>query len=333
MPLCLKGIYLLKVSILIACYNSKQWIGQAIESALTQTWQDKEVLVYDDGSTDGSQEVIREFGSKIQADMGTNRGASAARNQLISQATGDWIQILDGDDYLLPDKIERQLQWLTDHSSESGADIVFSPTYYEHVVDGQVIPRAKSTLNQPHDPWILLVKNQLPQTGGPLWRRSSLQSVGAYDTEDPFGLEDLVYLKLLAAGKRAAFCPEIGAVYRLWGSHTLGQKNPREYCLTRLQIIDDAERYLDATNQLDPSRRDAIAYGRLDCARTVYPFDRRLAIATALALRTQHPLFAVPAGEHFPLSYRILYRLLGFAGTERLATLLRRLRGRSGTES
>lgn len=171
-----------------------------------------------------------------------------------------------------------------------------------------------------------LSKSQLPQTGGPLWRRSAVQSVGAYDESDPFGLEDFLYLKLLTAGKRVAFCPEIGAVYRLWGDHTLGQKQPREYSLARLRIIDEAERHLEQAGELSPERKDAIAYGRLDCARTIYPLDPELALATALKLREQHPRFVVPAGDYFPFSYRVTYKLLGFAVSERLAAALRRLR-------
>lgn len=84
---------MLKVSILIASYNSRQWIGQAIETSLAQTWSNKEVLVYDDGSTDGSAEVIRAFGERIHAEFGPNQGASAARNRLIHRASGDWIQL------------------------------------------------------------------------------------------------------------------------------------------------------------------------------------------------------------------------------------------------
>jgi glycosyltransferase involved in cell wall biosynthesis len=308
----------------IACYNSRQWIGQAIESALAQSWPDKEVLVYDDGSTDGSQEVIEAFGSRIQMELGVNRGASAARNRLVQRVSGEWLQILDGDDYLLPDKVERQLQWLD--SELANVDILFSPTFYERIEDGESTGRHPGLLHDPLDPWVLLVKNQLPQTGGPLWRRTALLEVGGFAEEDDFGLEDLVYLKLLSAGKVAEFCPEIGAVYRLWGGHTLGQKKPREFCQTRLAIIDEAERHLKRTGQLNPARKDAIAFGRLDCARTVYPLDQQLAIAAATRLRAEHPAFQVPPGDNFPRTYRWSYRLLGFSGSERLAATLRKLR-------
>ena len=58
------------VSILIPCYNAERWVGQAIESALAQTWPNKEVIVVDDGSTDGSRAVIESYGDRIRHEFG-----------------------------------------------------------------------------------------------------------------------------------------------------------------------------------------------------------------------------------------------------------------------
>src|SRR5262245_42280315 len=95
------------VSILIPCYNAERWIAQAIESALAQTGVEKEVIVVDDGSTDRSLDVIRQFDGHIRWETGPNRGGGASRNRLLELARGNWLQYLDADDYLLPDKIAR----------------------------------------------------------------------------------------------------------------------------------------------------------------------------------------------------------------------------------
>src|SRR5947208_2592225 len=100
------------VSILIPCYNAERWIAQAIESALAQTWPEKEVVVVDDGSTDGSLDVIKQFDGRIRWETGPNRGGNMARNRLRELAGGDWLQYLDADDYLLPDKIDDQMRFL-----------------------------------------------------------------------------------------------------------------------------------------------------------------------------------------------------------------------------
>ena len=93
------------VSILIPCYNAQAWVRQSVESALNQTYPHKEVIVVDDGSTDGSLAVLREFGNSIQLETGPNRGGNAARNRLLALSKGKWLSYLDADDYLLPDKI------------------------------------------------------------------------------------------------------------------------------------------------------------------------------------------------------------------------------------
>src|SRR5258708_27298700 len=105
----------MQVSILIPCYNAEQWVGQAIESALGQTWPEKEVIVVDDGSTDGSLEIIRRFSGHIRWETGPNRGGNPARNPLLDLASGTWLQYLDADDYLQHNKIAGQMERIEAH--------------------------------------------------------------------------------------------------------------------------------------------------------------------------------------------------------------------------
>src|SRR5687768_8397891 len=97
-----------RVSVVIPCYNGEQFIREAIGSALSQTYPDLEIIVIDDGSTDGSLDRIRSFGKGIRWESGPNRGGCAARNRGIELARGDWVQFLDADDLLHPNKIACQ---------------------------------------------------------------------------------------------------------------------------------------------------------------------------------------------------------------------------------
>jgi glycosyltransferase involved in cell wall biosynthesis len=98
------------VSILIPAYNAEKFISHAIRSATTQTWERKEIIVVDDGSTDGTAEIARRFASKdVTVVSKQNEGAAATRNHAFELCQGDYIQWLDADDLLAPDKIERQL--------------------------------------------------------------------------------------------------------------------------------------------------------------------------------------------------------------------------------
>src|SRR4029078_12423266 len=89
------------VSILIPAYNSEEWIADSLESALAQSWPNKEIIVVDDGSTDRTLDVVTRFDSKlVKVATQPNQGAAAARNKAFSLSNGDYIQWLDADDLL-----------------------------------------------------------------------------------------------------------------------------------------------------------------------------------------------------------------------------------------
>lgn len=98
------------VSVLVPAFNAERWIGEAIASALAQTWPRKEVIVVNDGSRDATLEAARKFESgNVKVLTQENRGASAARNAALAIAQGDYIQWLDADDVLAPDKVSLQM--------------------------------------------------------------------------------------------------------------------------------------------------------------------------------------------------------------------------------
>lgn len=99
------------VSILIPAYNAEEWIEDTIRSALAQTWPRTEIIVIDDGSKDSTAAIVRQFEPQgVRVYTQQNQGASAARNNAFSQCHGDYIQWLDADDLLSPDKIARQME-------------------------------------------------------------------------------------------------------------------------------------------------------------------------------------------------------------------------------
>ena len=100
----------LLVSIIIPCYNAERFIGRAIQSALNQTYPHCEIIVIDDGSTDGSLRAITAFGHGVRWETGPNQGGCAARNRGIAIARGIFYQFLDADDLIHPDKISIQLR-------------------------------------------------------------------------------------------------------------------------------------------------------------------------------------------------------------------------------
>ena len=97
------------VSVVIPAYNAQGFIADAVRSALAQTYRDLEVIVVDDGSTDGTLTELEGFGDRIRVHQQANQGVAAARNAGAQMAHGGWIAFLDADDLWLPHKLERQL--------------------------------------------------------------------------------------------------------------------------------------------------------------------------------------------------------------------------------
>jgi glycosyltransferase involved in cell wall biosynthesis len=100
------------VSVIIPTYNFASFLPKAIDSCLNQTYQNLEIIVVDDGSTDHTREVVQGFKDKIIYIYQDNQGVSAARNTGLELATGDFITFLDADDYLTEDSIQVRLDVL-----------------------------------------------------------------------------------------------------------------------------------------------------------------------------------------------------------------------------
>lgn len=309
-----------KVSILIPCYNAQQWISGAIQSALDQTWKNKEVIVVDDGSTDGSLDVIKSFGDCIRWESGPNRGGNAARNRLLELAKGEWLQYLDADDYLMPSKVERDLETLLE---DPDADIIFSPVTVEQYLENR---RDVHPISVPHDPWVLLALWELPQTGCVLWKKEAILDVGGWKNDQPCCQEHELYLRLLMAGKRFQYNPYCGAIYRQWSEQTVCRRDPIETRTRRLEILCRAEQFLRDQDEITPRHLRAINQARLETARSSWLDHREFSLATIKKIQASDNDFFPMQRSATPYTYRLVYRWLGFEYAERFASKIRFLK-------
>jgi glycosyltransferase involved in cell wall biosynthesis len=104
-----------KVTVIIPTFNRERFIRECVESVLSQTYQDFELIVVDDGSTDGTPDLLQKYDGRLTYIWQENRGPSAARNRGIQLASGEWICFLDSDDLWLPRKLERQMEFFARH--------------------------------------------------------------------------------------------------------------------------------------------------------------------------------------------------------------------------
>jgi teichuronic acid biosynthesis glycosyltransferase TuaG len=121
------------ISVITPCYNSARYIAKTIESVLAQTYQNWEMIIVDDCSTDNSYQTAIAFAEKDKRirvyRQEQNSGAALARNKAILESRGKYVAFLDSDDLWLPEKLEKQLRFMQKNNSD------FSFTEYEHMID------------------------------------------------------------------------------------------------------------------------------------------------------------------------------------------------------
>ena len=204
------------VSILIPAYNSDKLIADTIRSAVAQTWERKEIVIVDDGSTDRTLEVARQFESdSVRIFQQKNQGAAAARNKAFSLSRGDYIQWLDADDLLGADKIELQMKVFEQEGSER--TLVSGPW-------GQFIYRYHRAHFEPTPLWCDLApaewllrkmgQNLHMQTGTWLVTRKMTEEAGQWNTS-LLGDDDGEYFcRVLLQSDGVRFVPEAKVYYR-----------------------------------------------------------------------------------------------------------------------
>lgn len=179
-----------KVSVILPCYNQGIYLTEALDSVLRQTCSDWEAIIVNDGSSDCTEQVALEYMDKderIRYYKQENKGVSAARNLGISKAEGEYILPLDPDDKLMPEFIDKCLNYLMQHPQ---CTLVYTQTCFFGIKKGLWKLPAYS------DYKLLLLKNCIVCTA--LLRREDCLKIGGYDEEMRTGLEDWeFYIRLL----------------------------------------------------------------------------------------------------------------------------------------
>jgi glycosyltransferase involved in cell wall biosynthesis len=130
------------VSVCIPTYNRKEYLKETIQSILDQTYKDYEIVIVDDGSTDGTEQMIKELGIPVTYHWQENSGDASSRNKLIELARGKYISFIDSDDLLLPDTLERLVKVM---EQENGQAVVYG-SYYRIDKDGEIYGKCKRIL-------------------------------------------------------------------------------------------------------------------------------------------------------------------------------------------
>jgi hypothetical protein len=303
------------VSIIIPCFNAERYIGEAITSALGQTYPYKEIIVIDDGSTDGSPEVIRSFGTTIRREFGPNRGGCAARNRGIELAQGEWIQFLDADDVLAPEKLERQVAAASEHPDCT----VYCDYELVNADDGQWV-ETHSADCRGIDPLAFVLRSMRLQTSAPLHRKDRLTAVGGFRTDLQGSQEFDLHLRLAAAGTRFEHLAE--SLYVVWRRADSVSSDFVRAVGEQLKFLPALAADLTERGELTDERRRAFAERMAQNGRGCLQRGGR---TTGMAfLREARKLDPAAAARVYSRGTRVLSRILGPVWTETLVTWKRR---------
>jgi glycosyltransferase involved in cell wall biosynthesis len=243
------------VSILMPAYNAQDYIGDALRSALSQTWARKEIIVVDDGSTDDTLKIAQQFASgSVQVITQKNQGASASRNKAFSLSQGDYIQYLDADDLMSPDKIAKQMEAADRYDSKRTLFTCAWGKFFHRHHRAQFRPSALWNDLSPAE-WLLrkMGQNLCMMTTNFLVSRQLVQAAGPWDTRILGDDDGEFFCRILINSDGARFVPDAKVYYRSSGSSAhsyIGQSNRKleaQWTSMKLHIgylrsLEDSER-------------------------------------------------------------------------------------------
>jgi len=221
------------VSVAIATYNMGQYLPVAVNSALSQSYAPIEVHIVDDGSTDNTRFIMRQWNKdpRVHTHAQANAGQARAKNQAWRLGRGRYVAFLDADDMWLPGKLERQMALFR---RNPGLGVVYSE--YECMdAQGQLIPKGPTPMRRGRVAGELLVQNFVPYSSG-VARRECLESCGGFDESLGMGIDYDLWLRL-SARYDFDFLEEPTVRYRIWEGQM--SKNYRKRYQSAIRIMQN----------------------------------------------------------------------------------------------
>lgn len=332
------------MSVVVPAYNAATHVEAAVASALAQTYPHLEVIAVDDGSSDGTAEKLRAFTDpRVRVIEQPNRGACVARNRGLEASTGAFVQYLDADDLLSPDKIERQMTLLA--VSPPGCVAVCGTVYFDDGTDpddGQFSPGNPALHSDDPVQWLLDLWTPGPDGYGPgqwgmvqpnawLTPRSVIEQAGPWDPWVAGPDDDGEYFtRVLLASAGVRWEPEGRNYYRkLSPGQSLSSGRSERHLRGRLRAVDSKARNVmaRATDANRAQAAAALARQYVDVAFHAYPQHAAVAREAEAAARK---LGGYDASFFGGTRLKHVERWAGWKTAKRLSHTYRRLLTRTG---
>jgi len=260
------------VSILIPVYNAEKWLAATIQSALDQTWENIEIIIVDDGSIDQSLEIAQSFISqKVKVITQKNAGASAARNRAFDTSKGAYIQYLDADDLLAPDKIEKQMNRISQESTSTVASGPFH--YFKNNIETPIskTDHAYHDYVQPID-WLIEAACKQDMFPPLVWLtpRELIERAGHWNKDLSYNDDPEFFARVLLNADKIAFCKEAKSYYRRGIDSSLGSRKDKQALASQLASLELVTEHLQKKE--DSQRvREACGYALGRYIYSLYP--------------------------------------------------------------
>jgi len=307
----------MKIAVVIPCYNVEHYIGIAVKSVLDQTYDDLDMYIVDDGSTDGTRDRIaqldREYPGLFRWESVPRRGACACRNIGLAKTSGDYVQFLDADDTILTDKLHRQIALA---KVQAFPDLVVGD-FRNVFEDGH----EDTITGLGERPWMALIRTQLGTTSANLFKRNALEQMHGWREDQASSQDYELMFRMLKNGASVGWDPNVSSLVlkRSKGSISrTGQSgNWKRYVALRREIRDhlinlDSGRFSEELNTVDQHLFMAI--------RVLSKFDAAAALEEYRG--TVAPGFRPDRTSATTALYGNVYRLFGFRAAERLAKVM-----------
>jgi len=219
-----------KVSVIIPTYNRENYICNAIDSVLNQTYRDFEIIISDDGSTDNTKKVLKKYNNSIKYYYQDNGGEASARNFGIKLASGEYIAFLDSDDIWLEQKLEKQM----DYIEKTNADLVYCSMF---IMEKGIIDYKKKKPANPAISFLdLLLGGKSITTPTILAKKQCMQNIGLFDETFKLACDYEMWLRFSLVYK-IAFINQAFAIYRRHSDNLSINSNRLKFTQTGIRIF------------------------------------------------------------------------------------------------
>lgn len=255
------------VSILIPAYNAQKTVAWTLRSALAQTWRHKEIVVVNDGSTDRTPDIVRSFADRgVVMYSKPNGGLCSAQNYAYNHCRGDYIQWLDADDLLAPDKIERQLAAL--RPGDRPRVLLSSPwaPFYHRTTSAKFVRNSVWQDLSPVD-WLLRKMSEGLHMQNATWlvSRELSEAAGPWDESLFYDQDGEYFSRVLLQSLGTRFVPETGIYYRQSAASTrisyIGNSRRKVESLFRSMTLH--MKYLRSLEESERVNEACVAYIQL----------------------------------------------------------------------